>query len=124
MYAASAWIDDNDMAVYAIGKVNQPRVSAIDLVLDISLLQIQQVMFSPLRSWTMNMQCSKQMLSGQRLHQSVVHMIQYYFVIYWTTTLLSLNSWQQLSAQQSNNMIPNIHYTFRILLFDCCAANC
>ena len=38
MSTASAGIDDNDMAVSAIEKVNQPRVSAIDLVLDTSLV--------------------------------------------------------------------------------------
>ena len=55
----------------------KPReVSAIDLVWTPPWLQIQQGMLVPLRSWTMNVQCSKHMLSGQRLHQSVVHMVK------------------------------------------------
>ena len=39
MSADISGIDNNDMAVSAIEKVNQPRVSAIDLVLDISLVE-------------------------------------------------------------------------------------
>ena len=38
MSTASDGIDNNDMAVSAIEKVNQPRVSAIDLFLDTSLV--------------------------------------------------------------------------------------